>query len=258
MTWRQRLLRWLRVPHEPSAPAGDAEVAVFRAAPNYYYYRIIRWVATNIGALAGLLWGLTFMGRIPTGGLRSISTLFWVLEAFAIGIFVVQAAARLLLLRIDIDQRWYLVSDRSLRIREGVVTMKEKTMTYANIQNVRIEQGPLQRLLGIADVQVRTAGGGGKASSEEEHRGSKDMHIGYFRGVDNAAAIRDSVLERLRRHADSGLGDPDDVSAPADSLLEAARALAIEAAGLRKAIRPHDSFFTDGSFSHTPDALPPR
>jgi membrane protein YdbS with pleckstrin-like domain len=238
MTWRQRLLRWLRVPHEPSAPAGDTDVAIFRAAPNYYYYRILRWIATNIGALAGLLLGLRFVGNLPTGDFASITTIFWVLEAFAIGIFVVQAVARLVLLRIDIDQRWYLVSDRSLRIREGVVNMKEKTMTFANIQNVRIEQGPVQRLLGIADVQVRTAGGGGSASKEEENPGGKDLHVGYFRGVDNAGAIRDTVLERLRRHADSGLGDPDDVSGPADPLMEAARALAVEAAALRKAVLP--------------------
>ena len=235
MSWRQHLLRFLRVPHAPSAPAGDADVAVFRAAPNYFYYRIIRWAATNVGALAGLLFGLSFVGRIPTGGFTSISRIFWVLEAFAIGTFVAQAAARLVLLRIDIDQRWYLVSDRSLRIREGIVTLKEKTMTFANIQNVRIEQGPVQRMLGIADVQVRTAGGGGKASNEQEHAGGKDMHIGYFRGVANASEIRDAVLERLRKQADSGLGDPDDVSEHPDSLMDAARTLAVEAAALRTA-----------------------
>jgi uncharacterized membrane protein YdbT with pleckstrin-like domain len=235
MTWPERLLRFLRVPHEPSAPAGDADVTVFRAAPNYFYYRIIRWVASNIGALAGLLVGLTFIGRIPTGGFTRIATLFWVLEALAIAGFVGQALVRLVLLRIDIDQRWYLVSDRSLRIREGVIMLKEKTMTFANIQNVRIEQGPLQRMLGIADVQVRTAGGGSGAAKEEEGGGGKDMHIGYFRGVANAAAIRDAVLERLRRHTDSGLGDPDDALAQPDSLLEAARALAAEAAALRQA-----------------------
>lgn len=235
MTWRQRLLRFLRVPHEPSAPAGDADVAVFRAAPNYFYYRIIRWAASNVGALVGLLVGLTFITRIPTAGFSRLTTIFWLLEAFAIGAFIMQAAARLALLRIDIDQRWYLVSDRSLRIREGIIHLKEKTMTFANIQNVRIEQGPLQRMLGIADVQVRTAGGGGKASNEEEHGGGKDMHIGYFRGVADAGAIRDAVLERLRKHADSGLGDPDDASEHPDSLMEAARALAVEAAALRKA-----------------------
>ena len=237
MTLSQRLLRFLRVPHAPSAPAGDADVAVFRAAPNYFYYRIIRWAASNVGALAGLLVGLTFITRIPTAGFSRLTTIFWVLEAFAIGAFIMQAAARLALLRIDIDQRWYLVSDRSLRIREGIINLKEKTMTFANIQNVRIEQGPLQRMLGIADVQVRTAGGGGKASNDEEHGGGKDMHIGYFRGVADAGAIRDAVLERLRQHADSGLGDPDDASDHPDSLMEAARALAVEAAALRRAVQ---------------------
>ena len=236
MTWRQRLLRFLRVPHEPSAPVGDADVAVFRAAPNYFYYRILRWIASNIGALVGLLVGLSFIGRIPTRGLAGITSIFWVLEILAIAGFVIQAAARLVLLRIDIDQRWYLVSNRSLRIREGIINLKEKTMTFANIQNVRIEQGPLQRLLGIADVQVRTAGGGAGASKDEDHSGSKDMHIGYFRGVANAAAIRDAVLDRLRRHTDSGLGDPDDANPQPDSLTEAARALAREATSLRQAV----------------------
>lgn len=237
MTLRQQLLRFLRVPHEPSAPAGDADVAVFRAAPNYFYYRILRWAASNVGALAGLLVGLTFITRIPTAGFSRLTTIFWVLEAFAIGAFILQAAARLALLRIDIDQRWYLVSDRSLRIREGIINLKEKTMTFANIQNVRIEQGPLQRMLGIADVQVRTAGGGDKSSKQEEHGGGKDMHIGYIRGVANASAIRDAVLERLRKHADSGLGDPDDASEQPDSLMEAALALAVEAAALRRAMQ---------------------
>jgi hypothetical protein len=83
--------------------------------------------------------------------------------------------------------------------------------------------------------QSGTAGGGGKASNEEEHAGGKDMHIGYFRGVANPSAIRDAVLERLRKQADSGLGDPDDVSERPDSLMEAARTLAVEAAALRAA-----------------------
>ena len=239
MTLRERLLRFLRVPHAPSAPAGDADVTVFRAAPNYFYYRIMQWIATNIGALAGLLIGLSFIDRIPTACFSSITTIFWVLEAFAIATFIAQAAARLALLRIDIDQRWYLVSDRSLRIREGIINLKEKTMTFANIQNVRIEQGPLQRLLGIADVQVRTAGGGGKASNEEEHGGGKDMHIGYFRGVSNAGTIRDAVLERLRKHADSGLGDPDDASDQPVSRASASTA-AVPSRELPCSFRPGD------------------
>jgi uncharacterized membrane protein YdbT with pleckstrin-like domain len=239
VTIGQRMLRFLRVPAAPSPPAGDNDVTVFRAAPNYFRYRIIRWVLTNLGAATGIFFSLRALTRLGEEGGGAITRLFWLLEMFAAAIFVFQAAARLVLLRIDIDQRWYLMSDRSLRIREGIITMNEKTMTFANIQNVRIEQGPVQRLFGIADVQVRTAGGGaGKAAPGkhgDEHTSSgHDMHIGYFRGVDNAEAIRDAIRERLRKHGDSGLGDPDDVTADADALTEAARALSLEAALLRK------------------------
>lgn len=49
----------------------------------------------------------------------------------------------------------------------------------------------------------------------------------YFRGVDNAEAIRDIVREGVRRQKDSGLGDPDEpVHAPhsgAEELLAEAR-----------------------------------
>jgi uncharacterized membrane protein YdbT with pleckstrin-like domain len=118
------------------------------------------------------------------------------------------------LVRLDYELRWYIVTDRSLRIREGIARVREMTMTFANIQNVTIRQGPLQRLLGIADVRVRTAGGGA-GESEGEHGQGKDertsMHIGYFRGVDNAQEIRELIFDRLRRLRSAGLGDPDDL-----------------------------------------------
>ena len=102
--------------------------------------------------------------------------------------------------------------DRSLRIREGILTVREKTMTFANIQQTSIRQNPLQRLLGIQDVQVRTAGGGGGSTGSRHGHGEvgEAMHEAYFRGVDNAEEIRTAILERVRLHRDSGLGDPDE------------------------------------------------
>jgi hypothetical protein len=41
-------------------------------------------------------------------------------EIFAWTGFVVQAIGSFLLLRLDWEQRWYLISDRSLRVREGI------------------------------------------------------------------------------------------------------------------------------------------
>ncbi len=71
------------------------------------------------------------------------------------------------------------------------------------------------------------------------------MHLGYFRGVDNAIEIRDLVLEQMRGRRDSGLGDPDEanvgpatVPATEDgtALLSASRELLTEAKRLRSAV----------------------
>jgi uncharacterized membrane protein YdbT with pleckstrin-like domain len=79
-------------------------------------------------------------------------------------------------------------------------------MSFANIQQVVVAQGPLQRLLGLADVKVKSAGGGGG----HPHQQGEDMHSGLFHSVTNAAEIRDLILERLRRFREAGLGDPDE------------------------------------------------
>jgi membrane protein YdbS with pleckstrin-like domain len=244
MSLRVRLLEFMRVPAAPSAPAGDHDVRIFRAAPNFLRYKLVLWGLKQVGALAGIIFGMSMLRfvpdiRIPVIGI-SAGMLADILEVCAVIGFAAQVVWSLALVRLDFDQRWYLVSDRSLRIREGIVRMHEKTMTFANLQNVTIKQGPLQRVLGIADVEVRTAGGGGGGSSDELHHAKKDeMHVAYFRGVADAESIRNTIRERLKRHADSGLGDPDDLEhLPGahvdDGLLAAARALADEARALRE------------------------
>ena len=140
--------------------------------------------------------------------------------------------------------RWYIVTDRSMRIREGITSIREMTMTYANVQNLTIRQGPLQRLLRISDLRVRTAGGGSDEEGEDNEEKGGSMHIGYFRGVEDAHEIRDSILTRLKQLNDAGLGDPDDdrlAPAPATAsvgaeVLGAARDLLGEARALRHSL----------------------
>ena len=126
-------------------------------------------------------------------------------------------------------------------------------MSFANIQQVVVAQGPIQRLLGLADVKVKSAGGGGG----HPHQHGEDMHSGLFHSVTNAAEIRDLILDRLRRFREAGLGDPDEkatmtevatvmnaggigISSHAGVLspaaLSAARELAAEAHALRAAM----------------------
>jgi hypothetical protein len=43
------------------------------------------------------------------------------------------------------------------RVRSGILNAHEITTTFANIQEVRLSAGPLQKLLGLADVEVHSA-----------------------------------------------------------------------------------------------------
>ncbi|NIP80426.1 MAG: PH domain-containing protein [Gemmatimonadetes bacterium] len=236
---RRLVLGTLRIPPEPVPPAGDpAAIRVFRAAPGYFRYRLLAWLAGQLGTLIGLVFGVIALGVIGdrVGGV--VATALGALEVLAWLGYLAQIPYTLAALRLDYEMRWYMLSDRALRIREGIVSVREKTMTFANIQQIGVRQGPVQRLLGIADVEVRTAGGG---SGSDEDGGS--LHRGYFRGVEDAEGIRDTLRDRVRRERGAGLGDPGD-EAPAPSAassgsaatLAAARELLEETRTLRRAL----------------------
>lgn len=168
----------------------------------------------------------------------------WVLKILGILAYFAQLPITYLIARLDYELRWYMVTDRSLRIRHGVWKVAESTMSFANIQQVVVSQGPIQRLLSLADVKVQSAGGSG---GDDHHKGGDDdMHLGLFHSVTNAPEIRDLILERLRRFRESGLGDPDEKSQPLAStpaatsvssdLLAAAQELAAEARALRASL----------------------
>jgi membrane protein YdbS with pleckstrin-like domain len=253
---KRLMLRLLKVPPEPHLPAGTADTArVFRASKRYLQLKILNWgvgqILTFIGLVAALI-GLHFIG---TGSIEFLSdvphrpiilrVLGWFEVVGVIG-FLVQLPLSLVPVILDWEMRWYIVTDRSLRIREGVWKVSEMTLTFANVQEVSIRQGPIERLFGISNLRVRTAGGGGRINPQDPQSEEKSGHIGYFRGVDNAPAIRDLILERLKQLRDAGLGDPDqpqtaievDEAAPSPGIADAARDLLIEARALRRTVAP--------------------
>jgi hypothetical protein len=107
------------------------------------------------------------------------------------------------------DTTWYVLTDRSLRIRRGILTIHETTISFENVQNVEVAQGPLQRYFGIADVIVQTAGGGGAAHGHHKGQAGASLgpHIGILQGLDDAAAVRDQILASVERTRSAGLGD---------------------------------------------------
>ena len=203
--------QFLQVPSKPEAPAGgEGTLKVFRAARGFFHYRIVLWILRQISVFFGVIVGIAMFNGLD-GEAR---TFFLGMEILALTLAVIYLPISFLLVSLDFSYRWYMVTDRSLRIREGILKVQERTMTFSNIQNVAIRQGPLQRFFGIADVEVRTAGGGdGGHSGKQDDPFAESMHIGYFRGVDNAEEIRDLMMNHLRRLSASGLGDPEEASA---------------------------------------------
>jgi uncharacterized membrane protein YdbT with pleckstrin-like domain len=232
-------------------------VRVFRAGRNYYRYKLAIWAFRQAGAIAGAVFFLVAADRmLDEGAAKARAKLsekpnaeralklfdqgrayLPYIEIVALAGLLAQMPFTFAAVRLDWEMRWYVTTDRSLRIREGIVTVREMTLTFGNVQNVSVRQGPLQRLLGLADVVVETAGGGGSRSSDA-HEAGPSLHEGYLRGVDDAEAVRDLILERLRRLKDAGLGDPEDpaVEATAGDDLAAAREVLDEVRALRRAL----------------------
>ena len=231
-----------RIPPEPGPPPGDeASTRVFRASPGFLRYLRMFWgIGTAVGvgfALVLLAGALIFKADLQKS--NSLGPTLLVLAAVLLLLFViVSRLAGLAMIQLDYEKRWYVVTDRSLRIREGVVHVREMTITFANIQNIEVQQGPLQRWFHIADLRVDTAGG---SSAPQPGAAGGSLHTALFRGIDNAEEIKTLIQHRLRGLKDAGLGDHDDLrvalpaaSAP-DDVLAALGLVLAEAQALRAA-----------------------
>lgn len=208
---RRLLLLLFRVDERPEPPPGSPEsLRVFRASPRFYRYRLLSWALGQVGALIGLVASLGFefvefgAWSAADGYLGPLAT---VLGPLFVALYVVQLAGSFAVLRLGYEMRWYMVSDRALRIRYGIFSLREQTVTVANVQNMAVKRGPLQRLFGIADLEIRTASGGGSDDDEDS------LSRGLLQGLDNAEEVRDLLLATLRQSRDAGLGDPEDEAA---------------------------------------------
>jgi len=218
----------LRVPPYPQPPEGSPEsIQVFHPGRNYFTFCLLMWFLSNFLILMGLL-AVHFLVSKPYPNMHDWAKMTWQIIEVLVGLaFTTAAFFTFFSQRLNYALCWYVITDRSLRIRTGVLNVRELTMTFSNVQEIRITAGPLQKLLNLADLEVQSAGGG-----PEKGGGG---HIGRFRGVSNANAIRDLMVERLRQYRDSGLGEPaPDNGTASVHAIDAARAVLAEARALRK------------------------
>ena len=236
------LIRLFRVSKTPTPPSGK-DLKTFRAAPNYFKYSLLSWlVQLLITCAVFVVSTIIFVSSLEERGEATFEAKLTAgVFLLAVSFGLVSLFFRFLTLRLDYEFRWYMVTDSGLRIREGILTVHEITMAFKNIQNVTINQGPIQRLLGISDLVVQTAGGSSPATQGNQQQGVVSSHTGYFRGVDNAEDIRDVIMARLRKVKGAGLHTESEKPTPVRGRLrkesmEALRAAAAEARHLKEAI----------------------
>ncbi len=229
--WRV-LVDWFRVPSEPPtlpAFAGEA-VASFRPSEGFLrYLKFFFWLVLGIIDVALIVTWLAILLAWPVLGIV-LALPFW-------AVIIIPDLIAYVGIHLRYDTTWYALSERSMRIRRGIWVIRETTITYENVQNLKIDEGPLQRFFGIANVVVETAGGGGGSGGHEGQPGAAGHH-GLIEGVANAREIRDLILAQLRSSPGGGLGD--DVqhgapSAPANGFSAAHRAVLREIRALAQA-----------------------
>jgi membrane protein YdbS with pleckstrin-like domain len=182
-------------PHPPAGHSASEIRRIERAAPGYLHLKLFWW------GLYAAAWG--FAVTIASTLLLLADARLLLLVIPLILVAIAKAATLYVTMRLDYELRWYVLTDRSLMIREGVWNTKEITLTYANAQNVRVTQGPLERLFGFSTVEVETAGGGSAENGMTPHRAR-------LTGLARPHELRDLILDGVRRVGTAGLGDPDD------------------------------------------------
>ncbi len=219
-----RLLRPLVVPllklsfEPPHLPEGSHLVRHLRPSEAWLSYRYLQTLFGAFGQVVGTTAGaIALMLQLDEWGVVLAIALL-VLQGASLAVAFVSA-------RVDYELRHYLVGDRSVRVTSGVMIRNEATLSYANVQNVEVNQGPLERLFGFKSLTITTAG----ADAPGESVGT--LHSVTLVGLPDAERVREQIMGMLRQHKDPGLGEPH--AAPSLRGLPLAQLEAVKAAAAR-------------------------
>lgn len=196
------LVRRFRVPEEPPhLPPGESGPArACRPSPNYLrYLKCLFWIFLPLMDVPLIVTWIVVLAVDWRLGL-ALTIPLWIL-------IVAPDIVAYVALHLRYDATWYVLSDRAVRIRRGIWIIHETTITFENVQNVEVRQGPLQRRFGIAEIVIMTAGGGGGQVQGQGRNALSGSHLGLIQGVENAPEIRELILSRARRGRGVGLGD---------------------------------------------------
>jgi membrane protein YdbS with pleckstrin-like domain len=213
----------------PTLPEGSETLRRLKPSQRYLTYAYAGALLSY--ATPFLMVPMLLTAGFAAGGRPAVPLL--IIGFLILVVSLVMLGMTLVALRLDWELRDYLIGSRSLRLRQGAFVQRELTLSYANVQNVEVIQGPIERLFGFKSLVVTTAGG---RRSKPGERGAQN-HEARLVGLEDAEAVRDLILGALKQHRDAGLGDPSrELPRPRTRLLEEIRDAA---AGLQRAAEKH-------------------
>ena len=202
----------------PHLPEGTSLVRSLKPSDKWLAYRYLQ---TLFGYANQFIWvgigTIALVAKYRSWGLLLALGVFAV-EAFFLGLALV-------ITRVDFELRHYLVGDRSLRVAQGAWKREEVTLSYANVQNIEVNQGPIERLFGFKSLTISTAGA-------DAGPGNENSHLVTLVGLQDADEVRGLILGMLEHQRDSGLGDPSARLAHRPTALPVGRLQEIRAAAL--------------------------
>lgn len=193
------LTPYFKLPKEPpNLPSVEGEeVEYLHPSEAYLRYRKFEfWVLLFIVDIALTAGWIALFVFNPLIGI--------LVTPLALAIIILPDIVAYIAIHLNYDTTWYVLSDRSMRLRRGVWSLHETTITFENIQNIHVQQGPLQRWFGFSNLTVQTAGGGGGG---EHGAAMSGAHVGVLEGLDNAQEVRERILARCGKQAGAGLGE---------------------------------------------------
>jgi membrane protein YdbS with pleckstrin-like domain len=203
------LVNLFRVPHEaPALPVrpGEQFQSIHPAEGYLRYLKFWFWIVLFSTDIVFTIATIAAVIAVCVAGVWWVSL---IIIPPALVIIVVPDIIAYIAIHLKYDTMWYVMTDRSIRIRRGIWIIHEVTITFENVQNLKVQQGPVQRHFGIANLIIETAGAG--SSHGGKHGSTTISNQGVIEGVSNevASRLRDHMLQRLRTTRSAGLGDED-------------------------------------------------
>lgn len=199
--WKM-LNTYLHVPTDPLELRGSDYISFKPDEAFTKYLQVQVWIIFGIIFLATMFSLVVMTIAVPLAGIL-IAIVVLPIEVLLSFVFLVAT-------RFQFDATWYAMTDRAARMRRGIWIVHETTVTFENVQNVRVEQGPLERFFGLSRVIIETAGAASTAGKNPQMTASRAV----IEGVTNAEELRDRILRRVREATGAGLGDEEEPVSP--------------------------------------------